>query len=103
MLDLFDAKIRFVSLAAVLGCKTLILQGFRVSDLFDRKVRFVLSGSVPSQETVLSQQLRVAHRFETAQRTPSGSLSASVCSQQATCRVFPDLKTDPPSLRAHRR
>ena len=57
-------------------------------DLFDAKVRFAPSGSVPSQEIVLSQQLRVAHRLETAQKTLSGSLSASVCSQQATCKGF---------------
>ena len=37
---------------------------------------------------MLSQHLRVAHRFETAQKTLSGSLSVSVCSLQVNLRFF---------------
>ena len=58
----------------------------------------MLSGSVPSQENVLSQQLRAAHRLETSQKTLSDSLSASVCSRQATCKVFLERRDDAGTL-----
>ena len=60
-----------------------------MTNFFDAKVRFVPSGSVPRQETVLSQRLRATHRFETAQKTPSGSLSTSVCSLLGDLLGFP--------------
>ena len=43
---------------------------------------------------MLSQHLRVAHRFETARRTLSGSLSASVRSQQMTRKGFLECQSE---------